>query len=397
MGEETPQRSHPGVRWPKYKTLRERREGSSMIVGVPKEIKNKENRVGMVVAGVRALTSSGHKVLIQHNAGVGAGITDDDYRKAGATIVEGARDVYEKADMIVKVKEPLPEEYPLLRENQILYTYLHLAADERLTKALMERKIVGIAYETIQPADGSLPLLAPMSAVAGRMATQIGASYLQHDHGGKGMLLGGVTGVERGHVVILGGGVVGVNAAKMAVGLGAKVTILDTNVHRLDYLADIFGNEITTLYSNSEQVERAVRGADLVIGAVLVPGAKAPKLVTREMVSHMAPGGVIVDVAVDQGGSVETCRPTSHEHPTYTVDGVIHYAVPNMPGAVPRTSTYALTNVTLKYALMLATLGWKEAVARDEALRKGVNILNGKVAYKQVADDLGLPFEPVRV
>jgi alanine dehydrogenase len=368
-----------------------------MIVGVPKEIKNKENRVGMVIAGVRALTSSGHKVLVQHNAGVGAGISDEDYRKAGATILEGAKDIFDKADMIVKVKEPLPEEYALLRENQILYTYLHLAADERLTKALMERKIVGIAYETIQPTDGSLPLLAPMSAVAGRMATQIGATYLQHDHGGKGMLLGGVTGVDRASVVILGGGVVGINSAKMAVGLGAKVTLLDVNVHRMDYLSDIFGNEVSTLYSNSEQVEKAVVNADLVIGAVLVTGAKAPKLVTRDMVSRMQPGSVIIDVAVDQGGSVETCRPTSHEHPTYTVDGVIHYAVPNMPGAVPRTSTYALTNVTLRYAQMIANLGWKEAVARDEALRKGVNILNGKVAYKQVADDLGLPYEAVRV
>jgi alanine dehydrogenase len=368
-----------------------------MIVGVPKEIKNKENRVGMVVAGVRALTQAGHKVLVQNNAGVGAGISDEDYRKAGATLVATPKEIFEKSDMIVKVKEPLPEEYPLLRENQILYTYLHLAADERLTKALMERKIVGIAYETIQPSDGSLPLLAPMSAVAGRMATQIGATYLQHDHGGKGLLLGGVTGVDRARVVILGGGVVGVNAAKMAVGLGAHVTILDVNVHRLDYLSDIFGNELTTLYSNSEQIEKAVTQADLVIGAVLVPGAKAPKLVTREMVSRMQPGGVIVDVAVDQGGSVETCRPTSHEHPTYTVDGVVHYAVPNMPGAVPRTSTYALTNVTMKYALMLANLGWKEAVTRDEALRKGVNILNGKVAYKQVADDLGLPYEAVKI
>ncbi len=367
-----------------------------MIVGVPKEIKNKENRVGMVIAGVRALTQAGHKVIVQHNAGMGVGITDDDYRKAGATILEGAKEIYDKADMIVKVKEPLPEEYPLLRENQILYTYLHLAADERLTKALMERKIVGIAYETIQPADGSLPLLAPMSAVAGRMATQIGATYLQHDHGGKGMLLGGVTGVERASVVVLGGGIVGVNAAKMAVGLGAKVSILDVNVHRLDYLSDIFGNEITTLYSNNETIERCVNQADLVIGAILVPGAKAPKLVSRDMVSKMQPGGVIIDVAVDQGGSVETCRPTSHEHPTYTVDGIIHYAVPNMPGAVPRTSTYALTNVTLKYALMIANLGWREAVTRDEALRKGVNILSGKVAYKQVADDLGLAYEPFR-
>ena len=368
-----------------------------MVVGVPKEIKNKENRVGMVIAGVRALTQAGHKVLIQNTAGQGVGITDEDYRKAGATLVSGPKELYERSDLIVKVKEPLPEEYMLLRENQILYTYLHLAADERLTKALMERKIVGIAYETIQPSDGSLPLLAPMSAVAGRMATQIGATYLQHDHGGKGLLLGGVTGVERGKVVILGGGVVGVNAAKMAAGLGAHVTILDVNVHRLDYLSDIFGNDVTTLYSNSEQIERAVISADLVIGAVLVPGAKAPKLVTRDMVSRMAPGGVVVDVAVDQGGSVETCRPTSHEHPTFTVDGVVHYAVPNMPGAVPRTSTYALTNVTLKYALMIANMGWKEAVTKDEALRKGVNILNGKVSYKQVADDLGLPYEPVRL
>jgi alanine dehydrogenase len=368
-----------------------------MIVGVPKEIKNKENRVGMVIAGVRALSGTGHKVLIQHNAGVGAGISDDDYRKAGATILETAKEIYDKSDMIVKVKEPLPEEYPLLREGQILYTYLHLAADERLTKALMERKIVGIAYETIQPADGSLPLLAPMSAVAGRMATQIGASYLQHDHGGKGMLLGGVTGVERANVVILGGGVVGINAAKMAVGLGAKVSMLDVNVARLDYLSDIFGNEVTTLYSNSEQVERVVTQADLVIGAVLVTGAKAPKLVTRDMVSRMSQGSVVVDVAVDQGGSVETCRPTSHEHPTYSVDGVIHYAVPNMPGAVPRTSTYALTNVTLKYATMLANLGWKEAVTKDEALRKGVNICLGKCTYKTVADDLGLPYEALKI
>lgn len=368
-----------------------------MIVGVPKEIKNKENRVGMVLAGVSALTQAGHKVLVQNNAGVGAGISDEEYRKVGAILTPTAKEIYEKSDMIVKVKEPLPEEYPLLRENQILYTYLHLAADERLTKALMERKIIGIAYETIQPADGSLPLLAPMSAVAGRMATQIGATYLQHDHGGKGLLLGGVTGVERAKVVILGGGVVGVNAAKMAAGLGAHVSILDVNVHRLDYLADIFGNEVTTLYSNSEQIERVVSQADLVIGAVLVPGAKAPKLVTRDMISRMQAGGVVVDVAVDQGGSVETCRPTSHEHPTYVVDGVIHYAVPNMPGAVPRTSTYALTNVTLKYALMLANLGWREAITKDEALRKGVNILNGKVTYRQVAEDLGLPYEPLRM
>ena len=367
-----------------------------MIIGVPKEIKNKENRVGMVIAGVRSLTAAGHKVLVQKYAGVGAGISEEDYRKAGATIVDNAKDIYEKSEMIVKVKEPLPEEIPHLREGQILYTYLHLAADERLTKALMERKVVGIAYETIEAADGSLPLLAPMSAVAGRMATQIGASYLQHDHGGKGILLGGVTGVDRAKVVIIGGGVVGVNAIKMAVGLGANVTVLDTNMHRLDYLADIFGNEIQTLYSNAEQIEKSVVNADLVIGAVLVTGSRAPKLVTREMVSRMQPGGVIVDVAVDQGGSVETSRPTSHEHPTYTVDGVIHYAVPNMPGAVPRTSTYALTNVTLKYATLIANLGWRDAVLKDQMLYKGVNLANGKCVYKPVADDLGIGYEPLR-
>ena len=368
-----------------------------MIVGVPKEIKNKENRVSMVVAGVRALTHAGHRVIVQAGAGLGAGITDQEYAAAGASIMDSAKDVFAKADMIVKVKEPLPEEYELLREGQILYTYLHLAADERLTKALLDRKIVGIAYETIQPADGSLPLLAPMSAVAGRMATQIGATYLQKDHGGKGMLLGGVTGVARANVTILGGGVVGVNAAKMAVGLGAKVTILDVNVDRLEYLNDIFGNSIHTLYSNNEQIERSVIDSDLVISAILVPGAKAPKLVTRQMVSRMQPGGVIIDVAVDQGGAVETCRPTSHEHPTYSVDNIIHYAVPNMPGAVPRTSTYALTNVTLKYALMLANLGWKEAVTKDPALFKGVNISHGKLTYRAVADDLGLPYEALKI
>jgi len=368
-----------------------------MIIGVPKEIKNKENRVGMVIAGVRALTQNGHKVLIQKDAGIGVGISDDDYAKAGAKILGTAKEVFDQSDMIVKVKEPLPEEYPLLREGQILYTYLHLAADERLTKALLERKIVGIAYETIQPADNSLPLLAPMSAVAGRMATQIGATYLQHDHGGKGMLLGGVTGVSRANVAIIGAGVVGVNAAKMAVGLGARVTILDVNVSRLEYLSDVFGNELSTLYSNNEQVEKTVLEADLVIGAVLVPGAKAPKLVTRDMISKMQPGGVVVDVAVDQGGSVETCRPTSHEHPTYTVDGIIHYAVPNMPGAVPRTSTYALTNVTLKYAIKIANMGWKDAVASDAALCKGVNVCHGKLVYKQVADDLGLPYQPLSI
>jgi alanine dehydrogenase len=368
-----------------------------MIVGVPREIKNKENRVGMVIAGVRSLAAAGHQVYIETRAGEGAGVSDQDYEEAGAKILGTAEELFKKSEMIVKVKEPLPEEYPLLQEGQILYTYLHLAADERLTKALLERKIVGIAYETIEGPDGSLPLLAPMSAVAGRMATQIGATFLQKDHGGKGILLGGVTGVDRANVVIIGGGIVGVNAAKIAVGLGARVSIYDVNLKRLDYLADVFGNEITTLYSNNEQIEKGVRSADLVIGAVLIPGAKAPKLVTRDMISQMEPGGVVVDVAVDQGGSVETCRPTSHEHPTYEVDGVIHYAVPNIPGAVPRTSTYALTNVTMKYAVMIANLGWKEAVSKDSHLLKGVNVCNGKLTYRQVADDLGLPYEDLRL
>jgi alanine dehydrogenase len=368
-----------------------------MIVGVPKEIKNKENRVGMVIAGVRAMKQHGHTVLVEKNAGLGAGITNEQYEAAGAKLVGTPKEIFDKADMIIKVKEPLPEEYSLLREGQILYTYLHLAADERLTKALLERKIIGIAYETIQPADKSLPLLSPMSAVAGRMATQIGATYLQHDHGGKGILLGGVTGVDRAEVIVLGGGVVGINAAKMAIGLGAKVTMLDVHVPRLEYLSDVFGNEITTLYSNSENIEKCVKKADLLIGAVLVPGAKAPQLVSKEMVSTMAKGSVIIDVAVDQGGSVATCRPTSHEHPTYDVDGVIHYAVPNMPGAVPRTSTYGLTNVTLKYALQLADMGWREAASKDEALSKGFNLCEGKLVYKQVAEDLGLPFSPLRL
>lgn len=364
-----------------------------MIIGVPKEIKNKENRVGMVLAGVQALSQNGHKVLVEKNAGSGVGISNEDYEKAGAKIIDTPKELYERSEMIVKVKEPLPEEYPYLKEGQILYTFLHLAADERLTKALLERKIVGIAYETMQEQDGSLPLLAPMSAVAGRMATQIGATYLQRDHGGKGILLGGVTGVERAKVVILGGGVVGINAAKMAAGLGARVTILDVNMHRLEYLSDVFGNEITTLYSNSEQVERAVTHADLVVGAVLRTGAKAPKLVTRQMIGRMQPGGVVVDVAVDQGGSVETCRPTSHEHPTYTIDGIIHYAVPNMPGAVPHTSTYALTNVTTKYCLKIANKGWKTAVQSDPVLFKGVNLCLGKLTYQPVAEDLGLPYD----
>jgi alanine dehydrogenase len=368
-----------------------------MIVGVPKEIKNNENRVGLVPSGVKALKTHGHTVLVQTHAGHGIGVTDEEYRKAGATIVETAKEVYSKAEMIVKVKEPLSEEYNLLRENQILYTYLHLAPAPQLTKALMERKVISIAYETIQLDDGSLPLLTPMSEVAGRMSTQIGAHLLEKANGGKGVLLGGVPGVARGRVTILGGGVSGINAAKIAAGMGARVAILDVNAKRLEYIDHVFGGAVETLFSNFENIEKSVRESDLVIGAVLIAGAKAPKLVSKDLIAEMTPGSVVVDIAVDQGGCIETCKPTSHDNPTYTVDGVVHYAVPNMPGAVARTSTYALTNVTLKYGLMLADLGFKEAIAKDHALYKGVNVYNGKVAYLQVAKDLGLPYEAVRI
>ncbi|MGE4232391.1 MAG: alanine dehydrogenase [Bacteriovoracia bacterium] len=368
-----------------------------MIVGVPKEIKNNENRVGLVPSGVKALKDHGHTVLVQATAGNGIGVSDEDFRKAGATIVETAKDVFSKAEMIIKVKEPLPEEYNLLRENQILYTYLHLAPALQLTKALMEKRVTAVAYETIQYDDGSLPLLTPMSEVAGRMSTQIGAHHLEKANGGKGILLGGVPGVQRGKVTILGGGVAGINAAKIAIGMGAQVSILDVNSRRLEYLDHIFGGTVQTLFSNHENILTAVRECDLLIGAVLIAGAKAPKLVSKDLIGEMGAGSVVIDIAVDQGGCIETCKPTSHDHPTYSLDGVIHYAVPNMPGAVARTSTYALTNVTLKYALMLADLGFKDAVARDKALYKGVNVYNGKVSYLQVAKDLDLPYEAVSV
>lgn len=368
-----------------------------MIIGVPKEIKTSENRVGLVESGVKALVREGHKVLVEKDAGLGSGVTNEQYEKAGASIIGSKKEVYEKADMIIKVKEPLPEEYLMLREDQILYTYLHLAPEPVLTKALLERKIKGIAYETIQLEDGSLPLLVPMSEVAGRMATQVGASYLQRDRGGKGILLGGVPGVERGRVTILGGGISGTNAAKMAIGLGADVTILDINPKRLEYLDDVFGNKINTLHSNITNIEKTVPRTDLLIGAVLVPGARAPHLVTRDMISQMERGSVVVDIAVDQGGCIETCRPTSHKEPTFEVNGVIHYCVPNMPGVFSRTSTYALTNVTLKYAIMLANFGVEEACGKDKALYKGLNVYNGYVAYEQVARDLGLPYKPMKV
>lgn len=367
-----------------------------MIIGVPKEIKNNESRVGLTPGGVLALTTRGHKLIVETKAGQGIGASDEAYAKAGATIIDSAKDVWEKADMVIKVKEPIQPEYALMKPNLILYTYLHLAAEPELTKQLMERKVKAVAYETIQLDDGTLPLLTPMSEVAGRMATQVGARYLQKSEGGKGILLAGVPGVRRGKVTIIGGGVSGTSAAVIAIGMGAQVTILDINMHRLTYLDDIFKNSINTLYSNPLNIEKAVKEADLVIGTVLLPGAKAPKLVTREMVKQMEANSVIVDVSIDQGGCIETIRPTSHSDPIFREEGVVHYGVTNMPGAVAQTSTYALTNRTLKYAQLLADNGFEKAIGMDKALYKGVNVLNGKVAYKQVADDLGLPFEAAK-
>ena len=370
-------------------------EGATMIVGIPTEVKKHEYRVGIVPAGVRALVNNNHKVIIQKGAGVGSGITDEDYQVAGAQILDTAREVYDQAEMIMKVKEPLPEEYELLRDGQLLYTYLHLAPAPELTKALLERKVIGIAYETIQLDDGSLPLLTPMSEIAGRMSIQVGAYYLQKEQGGRGVLLGGVPGVLPGNVAILGGGTVGSNAAKMAVGIGAKVTILDVNLERLRYLDDIFGSRIVTLMSNSQNIENVVTRADLVIGAVLIPGARAPELITRQMLSGMKKGAVMVDVAVDQGGCIETIHPTYHDNPTYEVDGIIHYGVANMPGAVARTSTFALSNTTLPYAIKLANMGWKAAVREDNSLLKGVNVVEGNLVYQPVGEAVGMACVPI--
>lgn len=367
-----------------------------MKIGVPKEIKNNENRVGLVPAGVRQLVLDGHELYVETNAGVGIGISDDEYLKAGAKILPSLEDVFETSTMIIKVKEPQPREIALLKPHHILYTYLHLAADRELTVGLMKSGATCIAYETIQMPNGSLPLLLPMSEVAGRMATQIGAAYLQKDKGGKGVLLGGVPGVKRGKVTVIGCGVAGTNAIKMAMGLGADVTAIDLNVHRLAEMDDLFDTRITTLFSNVQNIEEAVKNSDLVIGAVLVPGAKAPKLVTREMISKMEPGSVVVDIAVDQGGCIETCKPTTHENPTFDVDGVTHYCVANMPGAVARTSTYALTNVTLKYARMIAKNGVEESAKVDPAFLLGINIYQGKLIYKQIADDLELEYSEQR-
>jgi alanine dehydrogenase len=366
-----------------------------MIIGVPKEIKTEEYRVGIVPAGVRLLASSGHSVLIESGAGEGAGISDSEFERAGASLVSSAAEVYGETDLVMKVKEPLPAEYDLLRPGLIIYTFLHLAPAPDLAAVLLEKDIIGIAYETIQLADGSLPLLIPMSEIAGRMAVQVGAHHLEKPGGGRGVLLGGVPGVYRGVVTILGGGVVGMNAAKIAVGMGAVVYIIDINQSRLMALDDIFGSSITTLISNPDTIERTVRDSHLVIGAVLVPGGRAPNLVSREMIAQMKAGTVIVDVAVDQGGCCETCHPTTHDQPVFMVDNVIHYCVANMPGAVPRTATFALTNVTLSYALKIANQGLKNAVASDPALAKGINIYRSHVTHEIVAQDLGYTYEPV--
>lgn len=368
----------------------------AVSVGVPREIKRDENRVAITPAGVEAFVRAGHRVLVETGAGLGSGITDDDYRAAGATVLPHASQVFAEADMILKVKEPQPSEYGLLRPGQVLFTYLHLAAEPDLTRGLMERRVVAVAYETVQLPDGSLPLLAPMSEVAGRMAVQIGARLLEKRCGGSGVLLGGVPGVPPAEVVIIGGGTVGINAAKIALGMGARVTVLDINTARLRYLDDVFGGRVVTEVSYSYNIAKAVARADLLISGVLVPGARAPRLVTEEMVRSMKPGSVIVDVAIDQGGSVETIdRVTTHSDPYFVKYGVLHSSVPNIPGAVPRTSTFALTNVTMPYALKLADQGWRAAVQCDPALARGVNVAEGCVTNQRVAEAHGLEYTPL--
>lgn len=366
-----------------------------MIIGVPKEIKNNENRVAITPSGVIQLIGAGHTVLIEKNAGEGSSFSNAEYEQAGAKIINSASEVWEKAQMILKVKEPLPSEYPYFRPGLIIFTYLHLANESQLARALIENKVTAIAYETLS-VNKTLPLLTPMSEVAGRMAVQIGAQYLEKSEGGKGILLSGIPSVKRGKVTIIGGGVVGTNAAKIALGFGANVTIVDLNSNRLRQLEEIFGTRIQTLISNSYNIADAVKDSDLVIGSVLIPGAKAPKLVTEEMVKTMQPGSVIVDVAIDQGGNFETVdHPTTHDDPIFVKHGVIHYAVSNIPGAVPRTSTIGLTNVTIPYAVEIANKGLVKAITESEAIKSAVNVLNGKVTYEAVARDLGLTYVTV--
>ncbi len=366
-----------------------------MIIGVPKEIKTNENRVALTPAGALELTRRGHTVYIQSSAGENSGFSDSDYVSGGARILPSIEEVYATAEMIIKVKEPIEKEYALIRENQLLFTYFHFASYEPLTRAMIASKAVCLAYETVELSDGSLPLLVPMSEVAGRMAIQEGAKYLEKTYKGRGVLLGGVPGVAPGKVLVLGGGIVGTQAAKMAAGLGAQVTLLDLSLNRLRYLSDVMPANVTTLYSNEYTIRQLVREHDLIVGAVLIPGAKAPKLITRDMLKTMKPGTVLVDVAVDQGGCFETTSPTTHENPTFIIDDVIHYCVANMPGAVPATSTIALTNATLPYAIQLASKGWQQACRDSAPLKLGLNVVHGKVVYKGVADAFNLPYEEV--
>ena len=365
-----------------------------MIVGILKEIKIAENRVCMTPEGVEVMVHNKHQLLVEKNAGKGSGFSDEQYVQAGATIIDTPKEIFDRADMVMHVKEPQPQEYDLIRKDQIVFTYLHLAAEERLTKALIKAESVNIAYETIQKKDGSLPLLVPMSEVAGRMATQVGADYLQMTKGGKGILLGGVPGVEPGVVVVIGGGIVGINAALMACGLGGKVYLFDTNLDRLRYLREVMPANCFPIMSSVPKLKELLKKADLVIGAVLIPGAKAPRLVTRDMLKDMQDGTVMVDVAIDQGGCFETSKATSHDDPVFTVDGVVHYCVANMPGAVAKTSTLALTNATLPYALDIANKGWKRASKENEEIALGVNVIDGKITYEAVAQAFDLEYTP---
>ena len=368
-----------------------------MIIGVPKEIKNNENRVGMTPAGVAELVKKGHTVYVQATAGVNSGFSDDDYIAVGAKTLPTIEDTYAAADMIVKVKEPIAPEYKLIKKEQVVFTYFHFAADKLLTEAMIESGAVCIAYETVEKDDHSLPLLTPMSEVAGRMATQVGARFLEKPQGGKGKLMGGVPGVRPARVLILGGGVVGTNAAQMAAGMGAEVMITDVNLPRLRYLSEVLPKNVKTLYSSLHNIKMELPTIDLVIGSVLIPGDKAPHLITRDMLKMMKPGTVLVDVAIDQGGCFETSHPTTHSEPTYVVDGIVHYAVANIPGAVPFTSTMALTNATLPYTVALACKGWKQACKDDPALALGLNVVEGKVTYKAVADVFGMRYEEIEL
>ncbi len=366
-----------------------------MIIGVPKEIKNNENRVALTPAGALELVKNGHRVYVQTKAGEGSGFADQLYSDAGATILNSIEETYDIAEMIIKVKEPIEPEYALIKEKQLLFTYFHFASYQPLTEAMRARKAVCLAYETVEKADRSLPLLIPMSEVAGRMAVQQGAKYLEKPAKGRGVLLGGVPGVPPGKVLILGGGIVGTQAAKMAAGLGAQVTILDVNLQRLRYLADIMPANVTTLISHETNIRELVKSHDLIVGAVLIPGAKAPNLITKDMLKDMRPGTVIVDVAVDQGGCIETCKPTTHQDPTFVIDEVVHYCVANMPGAVPYTSTLALTNATLPYAIQLANKGWKKACVENRELKLGLNIIDGEIVYRNVAEAFNFSYTEV--